>query len=407
MAKCYALLGWSLQVIESAKKLNKDYVVVSFKEFGQYADEHNIPFVAWDFNQDWKGLDTAKPLKELLDPFNADVAIPLFEETVEYAGALNSMYRDDPDIYHQCYFFRNKAIMKRRAYLGGLRVGLFEEVQSKEEVHKFYRHLNESQLHEKEGKEYWVHLKPFDQAGTVGHKLLRNEEDIENKVVEDDFPCMVESHLSGTEFSTEGFVHNGELIFLNITEYVHLGYSNIVPAGPELESKRDKIEARVKELIDAFGMNNGFLHAEWFINGNDKISFGEVAARIPGGHILELVSEAYDFDCFHAYILCHDPDVSNEELREIFPEKEMKPDKYSGCLMIYPEEGTISKLEIPDELINDPYFERHTLTELIWQQKVKEREGFGNHYGTVFFRGEDPDKMREILSSYEAVHYYV
>ena len=39
--------------------------------------------------------------------------------------------------------------------------------------------------------------------------------------------------------------------------------------------------------------------------------------------------------------------------------------------------------------------------------KVAEREAFGNHYGTVYFKGDDPDKMRELLVHYDQVDFYL
>ena len=70
--------------------------------------------------------------------------------------------------------------------------------------------------------------------GAVGHRLLRNEKDIEENVEDGDFPCLAESHLPGREFSCEAFVHEGKLRFLNITEYIRLGHTNFVPASPRL-----------------------------------------------------------------------------------------------------------------------------------------------------------------------------
>ncbi len=97
MAQCFALMGWSLPVIESMQKLNKPYVVVSFPDFEPYAKENNIPFVAYKFDE-WSDTSNSIDLAEKLKPFNADVAVPLYEETVEWAGALNSIYRDDPRV---------------------------------------------------------------------------------------------------------------------------------------------------------------------------------------------------------------------------------------------------------------------------------------------------------------------
>jgi len=406
MAKCFALLGWSLPVIESMQKLNKPYVVVSFPDFESYAQEHDIPFVSYQFDE-WSDTSNSLDLAEKLSPFGADVAVPLFEETVEWAGALNSIYRGDPRVLNRAFLFRNKAMMKRKALIGGLKVGFFEEVYNREHVRQFMKRLNEANLQVAGDEDSWVHIKPFAAAGTVGHRLLRSMSDIDEKVQDEDFPCMAESHLTGREFSCEAFIHKGKIRFLNITEYVKLGYSNFIPEGNYLASKRELIHKHVQKLVDIFGIEYGMIHPEWFLTEDDEMNFGEVACRIPGGHILELASKAYDFDALGAFVLCHDPNISEEELDKIFPPKDHKPENYYGNVMIYPRKDKISKLEIPDELTEEPYFIDHNLVPPLSTQKINSREGYGNHFGSINFKGEDPDRMTELLEHYENVDFYL
>ncbi len=405
MANRFALIGWSLPVIESMQKANKPFVVVSFPDFAPYAKEHNIPFVGYHLDE-FGSHSNSLALAELLRPYTVDVAVPLYEETVEWAGALNSLYRNDPRVLNRAFLFRNKAMMKRKALLGGLRVGLFEEVHNYDQVHKFLDRLNEAELQLPGEEDAWFHLKPFASAGTVGHRFIKSREDIDNKVKQADFPCLVESHLSGKEFSCEAFIHNGKVRFLNITEYVHLGYSNFIPAGPELEAKRDLIHKEVQKMVDIFGIEYGMVHPEWFLTEDGQLNFGEVACRIPGGHILELASKAYGFDALAAFVLCHDPNLTEKELNDIFPDT-YKTEKYYGNVMVFPQRGQITRLEIPDELAEEPYYLDHNLVEPLGPQKITTREGFGNHFGTVNFAGEDAGKMKELLLHYEDVPFYV
>ncbi|MEX0967964.1 MAG: carboxylate--amine ligase [Bacteroidia bacterium] len=406
MANCYALIGWSLPVIESMQKASKPYVVVSLPDFEPYAKENNIPFVSYHLDE-WSDTSNSLDLLEKLKPYNADVAVPLYEETVEWAGALNSMYRDDPRVMNRAFLFRNKAMMKRKALIGGLRVGLFEEVHNREQVREFMKRLNQANLQLDGEEDSWVHLKPFAAAGTIGHRLLRSQADIDEKIEDADFPCLAESHLSGREFSCEAYIHAGKIRFLNITEYVHLGYSNFIPEGHYLASKRPLIMQKMEQLIKIFGIEYGMIHPEWFLDENDELSFGEVACRIPGGHILELAGKAYNFDALAAFVMIHDPSLTEAELDEIFPPRDYKPENYYGNVMIYPRKDQISKLEIPDELNDEPYFLDHTLIPPYAGQKVSSRQGFGNHFGTVNFRGEDPDRMTELLKYYENVDFYI
>lgn len=406
MAKCYALIGWSLPVIESMQKTGKPFVVVSLPDFENYARENNVPFVSYSLDT-WSDQSNALDLSEKLKPFEADVAVPLFEETVEWAGALNSMYRNDPRVLNRAFLFRNKAMMKRKALIGGLRVGLFEVVHNRDETREFMKRLNEANLQLDGEQDSWVHLKPFSAAGTVGHKFLKSMSDIDEKVQNEDFPCLAESHLTGKEFSCEAFIHRGKIQFLNITEYVKLGYSNFVPEGEELASKRPLIMKKMQQLVDIFGIEYGMIHPEWFIDENDELSFGEVACRIPGGHILELVSKAYEFDALAAFVMCHDPSLTEEEVKSIFPAPDYKAKNHYGNVMIYPHRREFSQLVIPDELNDEPYFLDHTLVPPLSSQKISDREGFGNHFGTINFRGEDPNRVKQLLEYYQKVDFYV
>ncbi|MEQ9006850.1 MAG: carboxylate--amine ligase, partial [Ekhidna sp.] len=362
------------------QKTGKPFVVVSFPDFEPYAKENNIPFIPYQLDE-WSDTSNSLDLAEKLKAFDADVAVPLYEETVEWAGALNSIYRGDPRVLNRAFLFRNKAMMKRKALIGGLRVGLFEEVHNKEGVKAFMKRLNEANLQLDGEEDSWVHIKPFASAGTVGHRLLKSMDQIDEECEDGDFPCLAESHLSGREFSCEAFIHGGKIKFLNITEYVKLGYSNFIPEGKYLETKRQLIHDHVQKLVDIFGIEYGMVHPEWFLTEKDELNFGETACRIPGGHILELCGKSYEFDALAAFVQIHDPSLTDEELKDILPPEGFKPKNHQGNVMIYPHKKQFSKLEIPEELNNEPYFVDHTLVPPLSSQKISdERAGFGNHF---------------------------
>lgn len=407
MKSVYALIGWSLPVIESMKNSGLPYVVVSLPDFETYAKEHDIPFVSYQL-EEWGDNVNSLDLYEKLKPFGATVAVPLYEETVEWAGALNSIFRNDPRALNRAFLFRNKAMMKRKALLAGLRVGVFEEVHNIEQVYKFQDRLNEANLQLAGEEDAWFHVKPFSAAGTVGHHFIKSREQIAEKLKPEDFPCMVESHLSGKEFSCEAFIHRGKVKFLNITEYVKLGFSNFIPAGPHLESKRNLIMKEIEKIVQAFGIEYGMIHPEFFLTEDDVLNFGEVACRIPGGHILELASKAYNKDMLLAFVVSHDPALTDEELAKFFPAEDENFKTYHGNVMVYPKGKTkIDKLELPETLLEDPYFIDHNLVPPIAGQKLSaDRDGYGNHFGTVNFSGDDASRMRELLNHYQDVAFY-
>lgn len=387
--------------MDALQKADRPFVAVVPPDFGPWMEERDLPYIPWEFG---KVTDRAPELSEKLQQMGCEFAVPLYEETVPWAGAVNARLQGEPRLFNRSLLFRDKAMMKRKAQLHGLQVGVFEEVENKDDVRKFLKRVNEALLKLDEESPDPVHLKPKDAAGTVGHRIIKSKKDID-EIPDDEFPLLAESHLAGQEFSCEVFVHDGKVWFLNITEYVRLGYSNFIPASPSLEKYRPQIMKAVEELVEAFGVSHGFLHPEFFVSVNGNIKFGEVAARVPGGHILELIEQAYGFSAYEGMVLVSDPSTSKEELERFFPKEVEGAKGHAGCLMVYPRTKTVKDLDIPKQVLEDPYFERHTLVPPL-TQKVQDREGFGNHFGTLFFFGDDPERMRQILTEYRELDYY-
>ncbi|MCA9759072.1 MAG: ATP-grasp domain-containing protein [Candidatus Eisenbacteria bacterium] len=396
-----ALLGYSVQAFEAAEALGLDYIAVVPPGFEAGLGADGIRTVTWRFD---KRNENSTDLFTQLQGLGARLAIPLYEECVEWAGALNSRFSGDPRAFNRSLLFRDKAMMKRKAQLSGIRVGVFEEVDSREAVQRFFQRVNDAELRIEGDDPVPVHMKPVSAAGSVGHRMIRKLEDVV-AVPDDAFPCMVESHLQGQEFSCEAFLHAGKVRFLNITEYIKLGVSQIIPPRAELEAMRPRIHEAIEKLASAFGIDYGLIHPEYFLDAQGELNFGEVANRVPGGHIFELIGRAYGFDPYQGLLLCSDPESTEEELSALFP-AENEAHGHAANLMVYPTRPQVSKLEVPDELLADPYFERHDLVEPILS-KVPQREGFGNHYGRIDFFGDDGDRILELLEQYEEYEFYV
>ena len=249
-----ALLGWSLNAIEALEKFDRRFVVVAPDWARAFAEEHDIPFMSWDFE---RLNDRSMEIAEKLQAEGVDVAIPLFEETVEWSGAINSVLMDNPRLYGQSVLFRDKALMKRRAQLGGIRVGIFEEAHDREDVIRFLKRVNQTLLKLDGDPNDPIHLKAFDKAGCLGHRVIRTPDEVDT-IPDEEFPVLMESHLDGWEFAVEAWIHDGKIRFLNISEYVTLGYSVFVPATPDLESWRPRIEQEIEKLIKTFDLKSGF-----------------------------------------------------------------------------------------------------------------------------------------------------
>ncbi len=397
-----ALLGYCIESIEAAQNLGYDFVVVVPPGYDAPLEADGIRAVTWEFDKiNEKSHHLARDLNQL----EIRLAVPLYEETVEWAGALNASFMDNPRRFNRAWLFRDKAMMKRKAQMSGIRVGVFEEIDSRAAARRFFQRVNSAQGVLESDTPAPIHMKPLSAAGSVGHRMIRSLEELD-EVPDADFNCMVESHLDGQEFSCEVFVHDGKIRFLNINEYIHLGYSQLLPPTPTLEELRPRIRREIERLIDAFGIRYGLLHPEYFLGVDGELNFGEVANRIPGGHIFELIQRAYSFDPFAAQILCSDPETTEDELEEFFPDEVEGRLGHAGNLLVYPRQQYVTELSIPAELESEPYFVKHSLFEPV-SPKVAERAGFGNHYGKIDFFGPDPVRLREVLTKFEGVDYYV
>ena len=397
-----ALLGWSLGAVEAADRFDRRYVVVAPEWAEDYCKEQDIPYIPWNFERlNDRSLEIAERLKEE----GVDVAIPLYEETVEWAGAINSVLMGNPRLHGQAVLFRDKALMKRRAQLGGIRVGIFEEAHDRDDVVRFLRRVNQTLLKLDGDPDDPIHLKAFDKAGCLGHRVIRTPEEVD-AIPDTEFPLLMESHLDGWEFAVEAWVHDGKIRFLNISEYVTLGYSVFVPATPELESWRAAITEQIEKLIKTFDIRFGQIHPEYFVTSDGTMYFGEVAYRPPGFKAFELIERAYGFNAYQASILVFDPKTTEEEIQAFFPKPVEDAKGYAGCFGVYPRRRVVSKLEIPRETEEHPYFDYHELTAPM-EETVTKRTAFGTHWGLVFFFGDDPHKLRDLLKHQEELDFYV
>lgn len=397
-----ALLGWSLNAVKAAQKFDRRYVVVAPEWAADFCEANKIPFIEWDFV---RLNDRSMEIAERLKSEGVDVAIPLFEETVEWSGAINSVLMDNPRMYGQSILFRDKALMKRRAQLGGIRVGIFEEAHEKEDIIRFMKRVNQTLLKLDGDPDDPIHVKAFDKAGCLGHRMIRKIEEIDN-IPAEEYPLLMESHLDGWEFAVEAWIHNGEIKFLNISEYVTLGYSVFVPATKELESWRNAITKQIEKLIKTFDIQFGLIHPEYFVTADGEMYFGEIAYRPPGFKAFELIERAYGFSPYQASMLVFDPKSTPEEVNDFFPKEVVDAKGYAGCFGVYPRRRVVSKLEMPKETVEHPYFDFHELVAPA-QETVPDRSAFGTHWGLVFFFGDDPIKMRDLLKAQEELDFYV
>lgn len=173
-------------------------------------------------------------------------------------------------------------------------------------------------------------IKPADSSGARGATLAKRQRDVERHLTPG---TIAESFVHGLEMSVESFVCEGEVVFTNITEYLLPLWANVVPASLPSASVK-AIQALNQAAIATLGIRRGMTHLELFLTAEGPI-FSELAARPPGGYLMELLQAAYGFDPWRTAI-----DVElGKPVR--LPHRAQK---YAGMWLLHPGPGTVKRV---------------------------------------------------------------
>lgn len=154
--------------------------------------------------------------------------------------------------------------------------------------------------------------RPEEVADTLGLPLIIKRPTGgggKNLVVARDLPTLAEaiepgwvaeSYVRGLELSVETIRVDGEARFRNFTRYVEPRWVNLVPSTLSPRVRRS-IGALADRALDALELHSGISHLEVFLAEGGPV-FGEVAARPPGGRIMDLIELAYGFDPWEALL---------------------------------------------------------------------------------------------------------
>lgn len=223
-----------------------------------------------------------------------------------------------------------------------------------------------------------VVIKARHESGGRGVRLVDTPEDVirfsgRNKIME--------RFVSAPEASVESFINNGKVLFENITQYYLKKHTNIVPAMIEPEQQQALREMN-RQVIKALKIKWGMTHMEVYLS--DKgILFGEIALRPPGGYIMELISKAYGFSSWEAFV--------HMELDLPFAFKNENCN-YSAVYIIHPGPGKIMQIEGWDKVSALPSVYKAKL-KIKPSAIVSERKGVGENAGYLLFSSIDRENL--------------
>ncbi|MFI2372385.1 ATP-grasp domain-containing protein [Streptomyces sp. NPDC018833] len=153
---------------------------------------------------------------------------------------------------------------------------------------------------------YPVVVKPLRGMGSAGVRCVASEDALRADLARRDVGqlVLIEEYLDAPEYSWEGLVEDGEVIFQNHTRKVTTGPPEFVELQhqlPYLPADRDRIDRQTAALVAAAGIRTGIVHLEYRDDGS-VLRPMEFAVRTPGDHIMELMCRAYGHDFFRSVI---------------------------------------------------------------------------------------------------------
>lgn len=216
----------------------------------------------------------------------------------------------------------NKIILREHCERNNINQPRFKKIKNKTDIENFFNggsivlkpanrqaSLGVIKIHKKEEiRDAWIEVNNLEEKNQVASRSMEWE-------------YLVEDCMEGVEISSEVFVKNGEILFVNNTEKkVTVGrYSvelaHIVPARIDQSTNR-KVINYVEILVRSFNFENGILHFEIMIT-KEGPKLIEVAGRPPGDMIFRLIEHSYKFNPYEEFIKI----LSKTIDKNVFPKK--------------------------------------------------------------------------------------
>ena len=152
-----------------------------------------------------------------------------------------------------------------------------------------------------------VVIKPADSGGQRGVFMLDTVSELDARFAESHAgsatgEVIVEQFIDGVEMNAMAVVRDGDVVPLTVSDRLRppgigfcVGWIHAYPASLE-PARWPEVDDIVLKTIDALGLRNGIAFPQLIVGQDGVIRVVEVAARIPGGQMGDLVRHAVGVD---------------------------------------------------------------------------------------------------------------
>ena len=301
--------------------------------------------------------------------------------------------------------FRDKMAMAVAAISAGLDVPPFVPLINQDEITRFMGRVPPP----------WI-IKPRSDVSAIGIRKVTEPEEVLRTVAEmNERPSLRErasyyllaKFIPGQVFHVDSIVNEGRVIFAGANQYgrppmevAHQGGAYISHTVAHGSSDEKKLFEANRKLVKALKIERGATHAE-FIKSNDdgKFYFLEIAARVGGAYIAEVLEAASGINLWREWARL---EVSTAEAEAVtqsaaseasewvaldalagsLQAKKLNPQRreYAGIIL------SLAKQETPDySTYNDP--------EINYRVKKK-------HHAGLIVRSKKLDRVKDLLDNY-------
>jgi biotin carboxylase len=291
-------------------------------------------------------------------------AVALTEAALGVAGEVRAALGIPGASPEVCRRSHDKLVMKRALVAAGVPVARHRLVEEETAAEELAEDLGLP-----------VVLKPRGLSGGRGVRVARDLSELARELSAGE---LAESFVDGVEMSAETFLSFGRPLLRNRTRYLVPRWANVVPA-PLDPATAAELDAVIDEAHRALGVTDGITHAEAFLTP-EGVVLGEVAARPPGGRIMDLMGLAYGFDPWEAVLRI----ALGEE-----PELPAGPARSAGVWLLHPGPGEVLAVRGLDEARSSPDVV-DVRCRVAPGDRVAARLGSGEAVGEVRVVAEDP-----------------
>ena len=309
-----------------------------------------------------------------------DCLIPLDEFDIEVAATLREHLRIPGMGDTTARYFRDKLAMRVQAQDSGLLVPEFSRVVNYDELREFMERVPPP----------WV-LKPRTSASAIGIKKICAPEELWRALEalgdEQSFHVF-EQFIPGEIYHVDSIVSESEVVFANVQKYgspplavMHEGGIFTSYGVPRDSADEVALRAANQDIIKAFKMVRGVTHAEFIKGqGDGKFYFLEIAARVGGAYINEVVKAATGINLWREWARVEITRRSNEA----YQLPEVKHD-YAGIII------SLARQEQPD-------LTGYNEAEIVFRLEKK-------HHAGLVVAAPDAARVQALLESYTERFY--